>query len=46
MRVQTERSHRSDGCCLTDERLDGIPRCPDECKGSELHYLEFCTESS
>jgi hypothetical protein len=31
---------------LTDERPDEISRSPDGCKGLELHYLEFCTESS
>jgi len=41
MGVRRERSCRPDGCCLTDERPDGIPRCPDGYKGFELHYLEF-----
>jgi len=41
-----ESSRRSDECCLTDERPDGIPRRLDGCKGFELHCLEFCTESS
>jgi hypothetical protein len=31
---------------LTDERPDGIPRRPDECKGTELHkvFLKLITE--
>jgi hypothetical protein len=46
MGVQKESYNRPDGCCLTDERLDGIPRRLDGCKGLELHCLEIRTESS
>jgi hypothetical protein len=35
-----------DRCCLTDERSDQILCRPEGCTGLELHYLEFCTESS
>jgi hypothetical protein len=33
-------SCRADGCCLTDERPDGIPRRPDGCKGSDNIVLK------
>jgi len=29
----------------TDEHLDGIPRRPDGCKGTELYCFESCTKS-
>jgi hypothetical protein len=31
---------------LIDERPDEKPHCQDGCKGTELHCLESCTESS
>jgi len=31
---------RSDECCLTNERLDGISRRPDGCKGSDNTVLK------
>jgi hypothetical protein len=33
-------SRRPDGCCLTDERPDGIPLRLDGCKGSDYIVLK------
>jgi hypothetical protein len=41
MGVRTERSRSPDGCFLTDECSDGIPRRPDGCKGSDFTVLNF-----
>jgi hypothetical protein len=45
MMLQTVRrpdgiSHHPNGCCLTDERTDIIPRRPDGCKGSNYTILK------
>jgi hypothetical protein len=33
-------SRRPNGCCLIDERPDGIPHRPDVCKGSDYTVLK------